>query len=189
MGIAFKNNNNNKTKQNTRSLYVAQAGLKPPILLPSLPTPPPCWGSRWAPPSQAASPFTPITVTLPVKMHLSTALPRTHWFYRWLAGTDTSLQRATAGKRHVICCSGGWSMASCFQIRFQNQRVRNPNPACSCPSWREASIGWGMCTNCPVWSKHPCAVRSHTDSQPIRFRPEMKIAITLLLLHSVKVDF
>lgn len=31
-----------KTKQNkTRSLYVAQAGLKPPILLPSLPAPPP----------------------------------------------------------------------------------------------------------------------------------------------------
>lgn len=187
MGIAFKNNKK-KNNPKTRSLYVAQAGLKPPILLPSLPTPPPCWGSRWAPPSQAASPFTPITVTLPLRC-----------IFLRPCSAHTLILQVAGWHRRKLAAGDCWEVAchllfgrTVYGIVFSNPISK---PACQKPepsmflSWREASIGWGMCTNCPVWSKHPCSVRSHTDSQPIRFHPEMKIAITLLLLHSVKVDF
>lgn len=171
MGIAFKNKQTKNKK--TRSLYVAQAGLKPPVLLPhASPHAGVLDGLHQA---RQHHLFHPLQSPFPLRC----IFPRpcsahTDFIGGWLAPMQARSWRLLGS---------GMAFAVQEDRLWHHQLVRNPNPACSCPSWREASIGWGLCTNCPVWSKHLCAVRAHTDSQPVGFHPEMKIAITLLLLH------
>lgn len=102
---------------------------------------------------------------------------------------DTSSQLATAGKR-----LGRTVYGIVFSSPISKPACQKPKPSMFLSILERGQHRVRHVHQFPRLEQAPtrCSLpRSslRADSQPVRFHPEMKIAITLLLLHSAKVDF